>query len=1240
MTRGRKIGGKNRPGHRAGGRRKNSGRNPKQDSSVENTTVNRIGQQNPQEHLHSLASIDVEQKSNCTIQINPHHPSQTNSHQSSQMNLHQPSQISHNLLRNLHQPASQISSQHPSHPSDTLPRNASNPMDLSGVSSDEEDEDQQSDREKENDEEEEDNEHSSFWKSEGPIQSYLKLKYEEIQKSEVRKKIFDSGQVIIRAPEPILTMKTVHPDHFFRPDIFLWFPEEYPNGSPICCPHCDSLDVRHHSWPKNPGRKVYSINRFFILISRRMLCRACTKTFMSHDADVLKKLPAYLQYLFPAILTKRGGVSVELLRLVNSIAGNGLGFSNVHEVIDELQHLEYDISQIKYYDLCTKKIEEKRKKQDGISALFPSIQNISDPVADFSPPKFGKFSNLKGYAGMIPSANYLQKLFIQHHKTVRPWMDSKVSDIKSEILKIDHTFSLPEYIGLGSGEKLFHALFTAMNEYGEIRLQFLAPTKGFIQLEGVFEKFRNTCIERSYSLPRIIYTDNCCGDRRWISKAALDVQIINETNLETYKIPDNIKPQVIAVFSAFEDICEVLLEEKIDKLAIDAEWNYSEYCGPEKLAILQLTDGKSIWIVQIHKFRKIPDALLRIISNCAIKKIGRNIHSDILKLLRDWKERDASEERQQITGIVDLAAFAKQKGKADKANCALEELAESILKRSLDKSLRHSNWEQNELSDELISYAAADVFCSYQIFEVLDQVQEVKRLKDRPDSGTSVSIMCITGNDAVVAIGTIISKEEANYRGKLKLTKHRAFVRIDRVFAESAIVGVERITLSQIQCLPYATIFDLWQLSTTASHEAPTYPLPNSTERIQTSSVSCDCDGDEAETEAEEKEDSSLDRINNIAAEDNSIYNQPILNPIFEEISNNSGGLNHHEPEFQENPPQLQQAVLQDVFHLMRRMQIKAHPLRSAFFKCFREAIFLLDKNDFENVKAVLDTSFSYNIDLWSSYCQSRIRRYIPEPKVLYSRVKKVLDHFKTFIKEMGMEKNAKKILMHIEKGCLSDPKGLKLYKFERKDSEGLAIYTCSRGTNSVESLHQKLVRQFACYHASAELGDSLLAEQRHRHNSRAGIRNRGYFDCHHYCQYLTEHIQMLYGSPTIKNWPSSSNWTSTKEQFGIIPLFSEKQSSDPKLKGQYKFLAEKMGTRLPYVPIHTKEEASFFINCLKQDLWKIKRLKMLLFEKIRIKEKANKLKILQIQKTLILLLSTMSLWRLISTRIQIISQH
>jgi hypothetical protein len=72
--------------------------------------------------------------------------------------------------------------------------------------------------------------------------------------------------------------------------------------------------------------------------------------------------------------------------------------------------------------------------------------------------------------------------------------------------------------------------------------------------------------------------------------------------------------------------------------------------------------------------------------------------------------------------------------------------------------------------------------------------------------------------------------------------------------------------------------------------------------------------------------------------------------------------------------------------------------------------------------------------------------------------------------------------------GWISDPTNIPLYTLESQDKNGLPIYHCIRGTNSVEgSVHNPIRWKFASLNASPELADALVADFWHRHNYDTG---------------------------------------------------------------------------------------------------------------------------------------------------------
>lgn len=82
-------------------------------------------------------------------------------------------------------------------------------------------------------------------------------------------------------------------------------------------------------------------------------------------------------------------------------------------------------------------------------------------------------------------------------------------------------------------------------------------------------------------------------------------------------------------------------------------------------------------------------------------------------------------------------------------------------------------------------------------------------------------------------------------------------------------------------------------------------------------------------------------------------------------------------------------------------------------------------------------------------------------------------------------EKKAEGVLETVARGWVSDPPETLLYVIMQVDNEGLPVYRCLRGTNSVEGgVHMVLMQTFGPLSASPELSDCLLADNRHRHNS------------------------------------------------------------------------------------------------------------------------------------------------------------
>jgi len=190
-------------------------------------------------------------------------------------------------------------------------------------------------------------------------------------------------------------------------------------------------------------------------------------------------------------------------------------------------------------------------------------------------------------------------------------------------------------------------------------------------------------------------------------------------------------------------------------------------------------------------------------------------------------------------------------------------------------------------------------------------------------------------------------------------------------------------------------------------------------------------------------------------------------------------------------------------------------------------------------------------------------------------------------------------------------------------DKNGLSLYHCIRGTNSVEgAIHNPIRRSFASFNASIELADSLIADFRHRHNLNVGEKNKtGSIYLGHYDPWLDFEIHTLRGDICWISKPvTGAIFTSTDplkfcpthEQFGITKIpgalrlqydFNGPDLTDhftasygshlnllsiypiqlhfSRLKGKrkdvYSYLAAAQHVRFAVTPVHTKNEKQLF---------------------------------------------------------------
>jgi ribonuclease D len=163
------------------------------------------------------------------------------------------------------------------------------------------------------------------------------------------------------------------------------------------------------------------------------------------------------------------------------------------------------------------------------------------------------------------------------------------------------------------------------------------------------------------------------------------------------------------------EACRDLAAHKM--IGFDTETRPSFKAGvTNKVALLQLSTPSRCYLVRLCR-TKLHPAILKILSNKDIKKVGADVVGDIRSLheLRNFKER----------GFIDLQQMASYWGIEEKS---LRKMSALILGQRVSKAQRLSNWESSTLTPQQQMYAATDAWVCIKIYEKLMATQPIKPL--------------------------------------------------------------------------------------------------------------------------------------------------------------------------------------------------------------------------------------------------------------------------------------------------------------------------------------------------------------------------------------------------------------------------------------------------------------------------------------------------------------------------------
>lgn len=149
-----------------------------------------------------------------------------------------------------------------------------------------------------------------------------------------------------------------------------------------------------------------------------------------------------------------------------------------------------------------------------------------------------------------------------------------------------------------------------------------------------------------------------------------------------------------------------------DILGVDTETRPSFKKGQRhNVALLQVSTHDTCFLFRLNLIG-MPPAIIRLLEDINVPKIGLSLHDDILSLHK----------RADFTpgNFIDLQQHVGELGVKD---LSLQKLYANFFHKKISKTVRLSNWETDVLSDSQKTYAATDAWACIKIYEELMRLE-------------------------------------------------------------------------------------------------------------------------------------------------------------------------------------------------------------------------------------------------------------------------------------------------------------------------------------------------------------------------------------------------------------------------------------------------------------------------------------------------------------------------------------
>jgi hypothetical protein len=330
---------------------------------------------------------------------------------------------------------------------------------------------------------------------------------------------------------------------FFKMDVYNWVPSVLLSKNDIpwlpMCPNTNCIHKCTRNGFNNSPRIVYGMHENYILNApERYRCKPCQIKRSTHFALNLPKKEAPrcewnsldqhimeqvkdsnhgMFYEFPCVLSHINALDKSVLKLVQDLAVRGVGPGSVAGMLISWHEHSWQKKEIKWLSHLASRMEEP------ISTLFGRDENLQD--VEKCPSYFSAQCG-----GGSPSAKYLISTFNRSIHSNRRYFDEEVvRRMKNSIMvAIDASFKVGKWMMRHGDQKIYEALQTGLNEYGEIIMQRWSTSDNHDELETHLKQLKDLGFE-----PWWIFSDAPEKDRSMLIRVFENLALnVDEDHIE------------------------------------------------------------------------------------------------------------------------------------------------------------------------------------------------------------------------------------------------------------------------------------------------------------------------------------------------------------------------------------------------------------------------------------------------------------------------------------------------------------------------------------------------------------------------------------------------------------------------------------------------------------------------------------------------------------------------------------